>query len=177
MIYFPWIEQITTLQLSYINRYILIWRRKAKQSWFSAIKRQSCAECFNKAIIWSCGGKPSCRGRSLSVILRSAAASTHNKNLLNSWAWPAPGSGHLWCWSMFDVACVWYYNEPPPVTQTEETLGSCSGGITRLELGCQQPSYIEYWRGNWTVSDVTDHAGVTGWYLANAIISDKSKWR
>ena len=28
---------------------------------------------------------------------------------------------------------------------------------------------------NWTVSDVTGHAGVTGWYLANAIISDKSK--
>ena len=29
--------------------------------------------------------------------------------------------------------------------------------------------------GNWTVSDVTGHAGVTGQYLANAIISDKSK--
>ena len=26
--------------------------------------------------------------------------------------------------------------------------------------------------GNWTVSDVTGHAGVTGRYLANAIISD-----
>ena len=34
---------------------------------------------------------------------------------------------------------------------------------------------IEYWRGNWTVSDVTGHASVTGRYLANAIISDKSK--
>ena len=34
---------------------------------------------------------------------------------------------------------------------------------------------IEYWMGNWTVSDVTGHAGVTGRYLANAIISDKSK--
>ena len=30
---------------------------------------------------------------------------------------------------------------------------------------------------NWTVSDVTGHAGVTGQYLANAIISDKSKLR
>ena len=39
----------------------------------------------------------------------------------------------------------------------------------KLEIG------IEYWRGNWTVSDVTGHAGVTGRYLANAIISDKSK--
>ena len=28
---------------------------------------------------------------------------------------------------------------------------------------------------NWTVSDVTGHAGVIGQYLANAIISDKSK--
>ena len=36
---------------------------------------------------------------------------------------------------------------------------------------------LEYWRDNWTVSDVTGHAGVTGQYLANAIISDKSKWR
>ena len=36
---------------------------------------------------------------------------------------------------------------------------------------------IEYWRDNWTVSDVTGHAGVTGRYLENAIISDKSKWR
>ena len=37
-------------------------------------------------------------------------------------------------------------------------------------------SEIEYWRGNWTVSDVTGHAGVTGQYLVkNAIISDKSK--
>ena len=35
--------------------------------------------------------------------------------------------------------------------------------------------YTEYWRGNWTVADVTGHAGVTGRYLANAIISDKSK--
>ena len=34
---------------------------------------------------------------------------------------------------------------------------------------------LEYWRDNWTVSDVTGHAGVTGQYLANAIISDKSK--
>ena len=34
---------------------------------------------------------------------------------------------------------------------------------------------VEYWRGNWTVSDVTGHAGETGRYLANAIISDKSK--
>ena len=32
---------------------------------------------------------------------------------------------------------------------------------------------IEYWRDNWTVSDVTGHAGVTRQYLANAIISDK----
>ena len=38
-----------------------------------------------------------------------------------------------------------------------------------------QRQYVEYWRGNWTVSDVTGHAGVTGRYLANAIISDKSK--
>ena len=28
---------------------------------------------------------------------------------------------------------------------------------------------------NWTVSDVTGHAGVIGQYFANAIISDKSK--
>ena len=28
---------------------------------------------------------------------------------------------------------------------------------------------------NWTVSDVTGHAGVVGQYLANAIILDKSK--
>ena len=28
---------------------------------------------------------------------------------------------------------------------------------------------------NWTVSDVTEHADVNGQYLANAIISDKSK--
>ena len=34
---------------------------------------------------------------------------------------------------------------------------------------------VEYWRGNWTVSDDTAHASVTGQYLANAIISDKSK--
>ena len=39
----------------------------------------------------------------------------------------------------------------------------------KLEIG------IEYWRGNWTVSDVTDHAGVTNRYLTIAIISDKSK--
>ena len=36
---------------------------------------------------------------------------------------------------------------------------------------------VEYWMDNWTVSDVTGHAGVIGQYLANAIISDKSKWR
>ena len=36
-------------------------------------------------------------------------------------------------------------------------------------------SEIEYWRDNWTVSDVTGHAVVAGWYLANASISDKSK--
>ena len=35
--------------------------------------------------------------------------------------------------------------------------------------------YIEYWMDNWTVSDITGHAGVIGQYLANAIISDKSK--
>ena len=34
---------------------------------------------------------------------------------------------------------------------------------------------VEYWMDNWTVSDVTGHAGVIGQYLANAIISDKSK--
>ena len=34
---------------------------------------------------------------------------------------------------------------------------------------------VEYWMDNWTVSDVTGHAGITGQYLANAIISDKSK--
>ena len=34
---------------------------------------------------------------------------------------------------------------------------------------------IEYWMDNWTVSDVTEHAGVIGQYLANAIISDISK--
>ena len=34
---------------------------------------------------------------------------------------------------------------------------------------------LEYWRDNWTVSDVTGHDGVTGGYLANAIISDKSE--
>ena len=34
---------------------------------------------------------------------------------------------------------------------------------------------LEYWMDNWTVSDVTGHAGVIGQYLANAIISDKSK--
>ena len=31
---------------------------------------------------------------------------------------------------------------------------------------------LEYWMDNWTVSDVTGHAGVIGQYLANAIISD-----
>ena len=31
---------------------------------------------------------------------------------------------------------------------------------------------IEFWMDNWTVSDVTGHAGVIGQYLANAIISD-----
>ena len=36
---------------------------------------------------------------------------------------------------------------------------------------------LEYWMDNWTVSDVTGHAGVIGQYLANAIISDKSKRR
>ena len=35
--------------------------------------------------------------------------------------------------------------------------------------------YVEYWMDNWTVSDVTGHAGVIRQYLANAIISDKSK--
>ena len=34
---------------------------------------------------------------------------------------------------------------------------------------------VEYWMDNWTVSDVTGHAGIIGQYLANAIISDKSK--
>ena len=34
---------------------------------------------------------------------------------------------------------------------------------------------LEYWMDNWTVSDVTGHAGVFGQYLANEIISDKSK--
>ena len=34
---------------------------------------------------------------------------------------------------------------------------------------------VEYWMDNWTVSDVIGHAGVIGQYLANAIISDKSK--
>ena len=38
-----------------------------------------------------------------------------------------------------------------------------------------QSLVLEYWWDNWTVSDVTGHAGVTGQYLANAIISDKSK--
>ena len=36
-------------------------------------------------------------------------------------------------------------------------------------------SIIEYSRGNGQVSDVTGSAGVTGRYLAKAIISDKSK--
>ena len=36
-------------------------------------------------------------------------------------------------------------------------------------------SQLEYWMDNWTVSDVTGHAGVIGQYLANAIISDNSK--
>ena len=36
---------------------------------------------------------------------------------------------------------------------------------------------LEYWMDNWTVSDVTGHSGIIGQYLANAIISDKSKWR
>ena len=40
---------------------------------------------------------------------------------------------------------------------------------------CQPRSIVEYWMDNWTVSDVTGHAGVIGQYLANAIISDKSK--
>ena len=35
--------------------------------------------------------------------------------------------------------------------------------------------YVEYWMDNWTVSDVTGHAGVIRQYLANAITSDKSK--
>ena len=30
-------------------------------------------------------------------------------------------------------------------------------------------SVIEYWRGNWTVSDVIGHVGVTGQYLENAM--------
>ena len=34
---------------------------------------------------------------------------------------------------------------------------------------------IEYWMDNWTISDVTGHAGVIGQYIANAIISYKSK--
>ena len=34
---------------------------------------------------------------------------------------------------------------------------------------------VEYWMDNWTVSDVTGHAGVIGQYLANANISDRSK--
>ena len=34
---------------------------------------------------------------------------------------------------------------------------------------------VEYWMDNWTVSDVTVHAGVIEQYLANAIISDKLK--
>ena len=36
-------------------------------------------------------------------------------------------------------------------------------------------AYLEYWMDNWTVSDVTGHAGVIGQYPANTIISDKSK--
>ena len=48
-------------------------------------------------------------------------------------------------------------------------------GLTNLQTnnGCE--SLIEYWMDNWTVSDVTGHGGVIGQYLANAIISDKSK--
>ena len=44
---------------------------------------------------------------------------------------------------------------------------------TRLAL-CLK---IEWWRDYWTVSDVIEQSGVTERYLANAIISDKSKWR
>ena len=43
------------------------------------------------------------------------------------------------------------------------------------EIG--KENYLEYWRGNWTVSDVIGHVGVTGQYLENAIVSDKSNWR
>ena len=37
--------------------------------------------------------------------------------------------------------------------------------------------HLEWWRDYWTVSDVIEQSGVTERYLANAIISDKSKWR
>ena len=42
-------------------------------------------------------------------------------------------------------------------------------------FGIENQRMLEYWIDNWTVSDVTGHAGVTDRYLANAIISDKSK--
>ena len=44
-----------------------------------------------------------------------------------------------------------------------------------IKTQCLVVSQLEYWMDNWTVSDVTGHAGVIGQYLANAIISDKSK--
>ena len=47
-----------------------------------------------------------------------------------------------------------------------------AGGVCTMYTGEQ---WIEYWMDNWTVSDVNGHAGVIGQYLANAIISDKSK--
>ena len=36
---------------------------------------------------------------------------------------------------------------------------------------------LEWWRDYWTVSDIIEQSGVTERYLANAIISGKSKWR
>ena len=51
----------------------------------------------------------------------------------------------------------------------------------QLEADCCRPlqmmHYLEWWRDYWTVSDVIEQSGVTEHYLANAIISDKSKWR
>ena len=48
----------------------------------------------------------------------------------------------------------------------------CLRTIMAIRSVCE---VLEYWMDSWTVSDVTGHAGVIGQYLANAIISDKSK--
>ena len=71
------------------------------------------------------------------------------------------------------IACVAAPGYPVMQFGWEHRLLQQEQNTTRARVGREYQ--VEYWMDNWTVSDVTGHAGVIGQYLANAIISDKSK--